>query len=54
MANDGFNVCCRFRAGKSVEFVTMRHEDHWLSHGETRLQMLEACVAFLKKYNPPN
>ena len=41
-------------AGKSVEFVTLRHEDHWLSHGETRLQMLEACVAFLKKNNPPN
>lgn len=42
------------RAGKSVELVTMKHEDHWLSHGETRLQMLEACVAFLKKNNPPN
>jgi dipeptidyl aminopeptidase/acylaminoacyl peptidase len=42
------------RAGKSVELVTMKHEDHWLSHGETRLQMLEACVAFLKANNPPN
>ena len=41
-------------AGKSVELVTMKHEDHWLSHGETRLQMLEACVAFLKANNPPN
>ncbi len=41
-------------AGKSVALVTMRHEDHWLSHGETRLQMLEACVAFLKANNPPN
>jgi dienelactone hydrolase len=42
------------RAGKSVEFVTLKHEDHWLSSGETRLQMLEASVAFLKKNNPPN
>lgn len=41
-------------AGKSVELVTMKHEDHWLSNGETRLQMLEACVAFLKANNPPN
>jgi dipeptidyl aminopeptidase/acylaminoacyl peptidase len=42
------------RAGKSVEFVTLKHEDHWLSSGETRLQILEASVAFLKKNNPPN
>jgi dipeptidyl aminopeptidase/acylaminoacyl peptidase len=42
------------RAGKSVELVTMKHEDHWLSRGETRLQMLEACAAFLKANNPPN
>ena len=42
------------RAGKSVEMVTMKHEDHWLSHSETRLQMLQATVAFLKANNPPN
>ena len=42
------------RAGKSVELVTMKHEDHWLSHSETRLQMLQASVAFLKANNPPN
>ncbi|HEY2677391.1 MAG TPA: S9 family peptidase [Steroidobacteraceae bacterium] len=41
-------------AGKAVELVTMKHEDHWLSHGETRLQMLEACVRFLKANNPPD
>jgi dipeptidyl aminopeptidase/acylaminoacyl peptidase len=29
-------------------------EDHWLSHGSTRLQMLEACVAFLRAHNPPD
>jgi dipeptidyl aminopeptidase/acylaminoacyl peptidase len=42
------------RAGKSVELVTLKHEDHWLSHSETRLQMLQASVAFLKANNPPN
>jgi cephalosporin-C deacetylase-like acetyl esterase len=42
------------RAGKAVELVTLKHEDHWLSHSETRLQMLEASVAFLKANNPPN
>ncbi len=42
------------RAGKAVEFVTLKHEDHWLSRSATRLQMLEATVAFLKKNNPPD
>jgi acetyl esterase/lipase len=42
------------RAGKSVEFVTLKHEDHWLSRSATRLQMLEATVAFLKVNNPPD
>jgi dipeptidyl aminopeptidase/acylaminoacyl peptidase len=42
------------RAGKSVEMVTMKHEDHWLSRSETRLQMLQTTVAFLKANNPPN
>ena len=41
------------RAGKPVEFVTLNHEDHWLSHGDTRLQMLQAVDAFLEKNNPP-
>ena len=42
------------RAGKSATLVTMKHEDHWLSRGETRLQMLQATVDFLKANNPPN
>jgi dipeptidyl aminopeptidase/acylaminoacyl peptidase len=42
------------RAGKSVTLVTMKHEDHWLSRSETRLQMLQATVDFLKENNPPN
>jgi dipeptidyl aminopeptidase/acylaminoacyl peptidase len=40
-------------AGKSVEFVTLEGEDHWLSHDATRLQMLQATVTFLEKNNPP-
>jgi dipeptidyl aminopeptidase/acylaminoacyl peptidase len=41
-------------AGKSVEFVTLKREDHWLSHSATRFQMLQATVAFLKANNPPD
>jgi dipeptidyl aminopeptidase/acylaminoacyl peptidase len=41
-------------AGKSVQLVTLKHEDHWLSSSATRLQMLEATVEFLKSNNPPN
>ena len=41
------------KAGKPVEFVTLDKEDHWLSRGETRLQMLKAVVDFLERNNPP-
>ena len=41
-------------AGKQVEVVTLRHEDHWLSRSDTRYQMLAATVAFLKENNPPD
>ncbi len=41
------------KAGKPHEFVTLPGEDHWLSRGETRLQMLQATVAFLERENPP-
>jgi dipeptidyl aminopeptidase/acylaminoacyl peptidase len=41
-------------AGKSVLFVTLKHEDHWLSRSDTRFQMLQATVAFLKANNPPD
>jgi dipeptidyl aminopeptidase/acylaminoacyl peptidase len=40
------------RAGKPVELVVLRREDHWLSHGETRLQMLQATMDFVAKNNP--
>jgi len=41
-------------AAKDVQLVTLKHEDHWLSHGETRLQMLQETVAFLRAHNPPD
>jgi len=40
-------------AGKPVEFVTLKAEDHWLSREATRAQMLQATVAFVEKNNPP-
>lgn len=42
------------KAGKPVELVTLEGEDHWLSRGATRLQMLTAVVGFLEKHNPPD
>jgi dipeptidyl aminopeptidase/acylaminoacyl peptidase len=41
------------RAGKDVQLVTLEREDHWLSRSETRLQMLQATIAFLRAHNPP-
>jgi dipeptidyl aminopeptidase/acylaminoacyl peptidase len=40
-------------AGKPVELVTLNGEDHWLSRGATRLQMLEYVIGFLRVHNPP-
>jgi len=42
------------KAGKPVQFVTLKAEDHWLSREGTRQQMLSETVAFLEKNNPPN
>jgi dipeptidyl aminopeptidase/acylaminoacyl peptidase len=42
------------KAGKSVSFVRLDSEDHWLSRSETREQMLQATVAFLETHNPAN
>lgn len=42
------------KANKQVELVTLKHEDHWLSHSDTRTQMLEATVAFLRAHDPPD
>ena len=42
------------KAGKPFEFTPLETEDHWMSLGETRLQMLRASVTFVEKYNPPS
>jgi dipeptidyl aminopeptidase/acylaminoacyl peptidase len=41
------------KAGKPVELVVQNHADHWLSLGQTRLEMLQATMAFVEKHNPP-
>ncbi len=41
-------------ANKPVELITLKQEDHWLSRSETRQQMLQAQVTFLKAHNPPD
>ncbi|TAL36031.1 MAG: S9 family peptidase [Phenylobacterium sp.] len=42
------------KAGKPVELIVQKGEDHWLSRGETRSAMLESTMAFVEKHNPPN
>jgi dipeptidyl aminopeptidase/acylaminoacyl peptidase len=42
------------KANKKVELVTLKNEDHWLSRGETRLQMLKSSMAFIEANNPPD
>jgi len=39
-------------ADKPHEMVVLREEDHWLSRGSTRKQMLEAAMAFVQRHNP--
>lgn len=39
-------------AGKPYELIELEGEDHWLSRGETRKQMLSAAMRFVQKYNP--
>ncbi len=42
------------KAAKDVKLVKLDDEDHWLSRGATRLQMLQATVSFLRANNPPD
>ena len=42
------------RAGKPVEMITTKGEDHWLSHADTRVQTLTAALDFVQKHNPAN
>jgi dipeptidyl aminopeptidase/acylaminoacyl peptidase len=39
-------------AGKAVEFIELKDEDHWLSRSSTRLEWFKAMVAFVQKHNP--
>jgi dipeptidyl aminopeptidase/acylaminoacyl peptidase len=39
-------------AGKSVEFITLSGENHYLTKSATRTQTLEALEAFLAKNLP--
>jgi dienelactone hydrolase len=41
-------------AGKPVEFLSIKSEDHWLSSDATRKQVLAAAMAFVEKNNPPD
>jgi len=41
-------------AGKPYDYVVLKGEDHHLSREATRIAMLNAAVAFVKKYNPPD
>lgn len=42
------------KEGKDVELVSLKQEDHGLSKSDTRLQMLQATVAFLRAHDPPD
>jgi dipeptidyl aminopeptidase/acylaminoacyl peptidase len=39
-------------AGKSVEFIELKGEDHWLSRDATRKAMLAAALSFVERHNP--
>ena len=42
------------RAGKPVEFVVIKNEDHWLSRDASRKAVLNASITFVEKNNPAN
>ncbi|MBW8879897.1 MAG: S9 family peptidase, partial [Asticcacaulis sp.] len=39
-------------AGKPVEFLTYKGQDHWESLGSARIDMMKQALAFLDKHNP--
>ena len=39
-------------AGKPVEFVTYKGQDHWETVSSSRVDMMKAALNFLAKYNP--
>jgi len=40
------------RAGKPVEFITYKGQDHWETVGSSRIEMMKAALAFIEKHNP--
>jgi len=40
------------RAGKPVEFITYKGQDHWETVGSSRIEMMKTALAFLDKHNP--
>ncbi len=40
------------KAGRQVEFITLKGEDHWLSDSVTRLHLLKSISGFLQEHNP--
>jgi dipeptidyl aminopeptidase/acylaminoacyl peptidase len=41
------------KAGKEVDLILLKEEDHWLSREPSRVQTMDAVVAFIEKHNPP-
>jgi dipeptidyl aminopeptidase/acylaminoacyl peptidase len=41
-------------SNKTVEIVELKGEDHWLSTGATRTEMLARSIAFIDKHIGPN
>ncbi|WP_303831095.1 alpha/beta hydrolase family protein [Asticcacaulis taihuensis] len=39
-------------AGKPVEFVTYKGQDHWETVGSSRIEMMKAALTFIEKHNP--
>lgn len=42
------------QAGKAVELVVLKDEDHYLSRQRSRITMVEDSVHFVERYNPAN
>ena len=38
------------KAGKEVELVKLKNEDHYLSQGSTRMQTIETMVGFVDRH----
>ncbi len=41
-------------AGKDVQLVTYKGQDHWETVGSSRIEMMKVALDFLTKHNPPD